>query len=139
MQFLALHQVPLFFGASTPLGEGTDDRLAALVNVDVLDLHILLALATMPVQRFHQRSIGAGKLIRLGQVLASGLRRSAHRSLPAGSTPSRRCDWRSAAQSACPRARLVAASPSWRSSPPASGAAARRDPNSSSKGRNRPG
>ena len=37
-----------------PGGHIADDRLAALVNVDVLDRDALLSLAPMPVQSLHQ-------------------------------------------------------------------------------------
>lgn len=54
----------------TPGLDGSDDSLAAGMDVDMLDGDLLLAaLAAMPVQGLKQRDIGAGKLIRLVQVL----------------------------------------------------------------------
>ena len=52
-----------------------DDRLPALVDVDVLDGDLLLALAAMAVQGFEQRGVGAGEPVRLVQVLAAALER----------------------------------------------------------------
>jgi hypothetical protein len=43
-----------------------DDGLAALVNVNMLDRDLLLALAAVPVERIEQYRIGAGELVGLG-------------------------------------------------------------------------
>jgi len=52
-----------------------DHRLPAGVHVHVLNGHLLLALAAVPVERFNERRIGAGELVRLGEVLSPALER----------------------------------------------------------------
>ena len=44
------------------------------MNVDMLHGHLLLALAAMAVECFEQCSVGAGKFVRLGEVLAPPLK-----------------------------------------------------------------
>jgi len=60
-----------------PAGVGARDadqhRLAARMNVDVLNRYLLLAFAAMAVEGFEQRRIGARQLVGLGEVLASSL------------------------------------------------------------------
>src|SRR3954469_5947348 len=56
----------------TPL-DGTDNRLAALVDMDVFDRDLLLALAAMPVQGFEQRGVRPGEPVSLVQRLAPTL------------------------------------------------------------------
>jgi hypothetical protein len=53
--------------------DGPDHRLAARVNMDMLDCHLLLALAAMLVQRVEQRRPSAGQLVRLVEILAPAL------------------------------------------------------------------
>jgi hypothetical protein len=56
-----------------PAVRGLDDaydRLPARMDVDMLDCHLLLALAAVAVERFEERRIGAGELVRLGKVFA---------------------------------------------------------------------
>jgi hypothetical protein len=43
------------------------------MDVDALHRDLLLALATVAIERFKQRGIGAGKLVRLGEALPSAL------------------------------------------------------------------
>ena len=66
----------LGFGWSpTPLVDVADDRLTALVDVDVFEGHTLLAFAAMTVQRLHERGVGPGELIRLVEVFVPPLER----------------------------------------------------------------
>lgn len=53
--------------------DGPDHRLAARVNMDMLDCHLLLALTAMVVQRVEQRRPGARQLVRLVEILAPAL------------------------------------------------------------------
>ena len=62
-----------------PLGDGADDGLTAVVDVDVLHRHLLLTLTTVAVQRLHLGRKGPRQLIerllcRLGLVRAAGRR-----------------------------------------------------------------
>jgi hypothetical protein len=41
----------------TPRGNGPDDRLPTLMDVDMLDFDVLLTFAPMPVERFDQRRV----------------------------------------------------------------------------------
>jgi hypothetical protein len=50
-----------------------DYGLPAFVNVDVFDRHLLLALATVPIETFEQRRIGPRKLVCMVEVLLSAL------------------------------------------------------------------
>ena len=95
------------FARSPPPGRSDhpDHRLPARMDVDVLDRDLLLALAAMAVERFEQRRLGAGELVRLGRGSRAGPRRSARRSWRGGSIPSRRCGRRSAAPPSCLPAR----------------------------------
>jgi hypothetical protein len=50
-----------------------DDGLTALVNVNVLNSDLLLALAAVAVESIEQCRIGAGELVRLAQSFLSAL------------------------------------------------------------------
>jgi hypothetical protein len=45
------------------------DTPAARMGVDVLHRDLLLAFAAVTIERFEQRGVGAGELVRLGRVL----------------------------------------------------------------------
>lgn len=51
----------------TPLNVA-DNRLPAVVDVNVFDRNFLLALPTMPVQRLQQRRMCARQLVRLSEI-----------------------------------------------------------------------
>jgi hypothetical protein len=51
-----------FFRAPTPRGDGTDDRLTAGMDVDVLDSDLLLPLAAIPLERFDLHREGPQQL-----------------------------------------------------------------------------
>jgi hypothetical protein len=53
----------------TPLVDGSDDSLATLVDMDVLDADPLLAFAPMLIEGEHQVGVGAGELRRVSQVV----------------------------------------------------------------------
>ena len=95
-----------FRAIPTPRGlDHADDSLPASMDMDVLDRDLLLALAAVAVERFEQRGVGAGKLVRLVRGSRAGPRRSVRRSWRAGSIPSRRCGRRSVAPPSCLRVR----------------------------------
>ena len=50
----------LFSSTPAPPGDVANDGLTALMDVDVLDRHLLLALAAVLVEGFHLRRVGAG-------------------------------------------------------------------------------
>jgi hypothetical protein len=54
-----------FGSASHPL-HVADNGLAAFMNVDVFDSDFLLSLATMPIEGFQKRGVGARELVLLG-------------------------------------------------------------------------
>ena len=62
-----------FAGVPTPrltgCGDHADHRLAARMDVDVFDRDLLLTLAAVAIERIKQDRIGAGKPVRLAQVL----------------------------------------------------------------------
>jgi hypothetical protein len=41
------------------------------MNVDMLNRHLLLALAAVTIERFEKRGEGAGELVRLGKVFSA--------------------------------------------------------------------
>jgi hypothetical protein len=53
-----------FFSCPAPLVDRTDDGLAALIDVDMLHRHLLLALAAVPLQRLHLHRVGPQQLHR---------------------------------------------------------------------------
>jgi hypothetical protein len=53
-----------FFSAPPPGGDGTDDRLPAGMDVDMLDRDLLLPFATIPLERFDLHREGPQQLDR---------------------------------------------------------------------------
>ena len=53
--------------------DDADDGVAAGMHMDMFHCDLLLALAAMPIERFEQRGVGAGKFVRLREVLLSAL------------------------------------------------------------------
>ena len=60
-----------FFVTLPPMRDVADDSLAAFVDVDMLDCHLLLTARTIPLQGFHLGREGAAQLVEsaLGAVL----------------------------------------------------------------------
>jgi hypothetical protein len=54
----------------TPGVDGADNGVSALVDMDVFHSHFLLAFAAAAVECIEKKGIGAGELVRLGQVFA---------------------------------------------------------------------
>jgi hypothetical protein len=66
----------MFAAVSTPRGPDiADDGLAAFVDVNVLNRDLLLAFATMTIERVQQNRKGTAKLIGLRQTLTVPLER----------------------------------------------------------------
>jgi hypothetical protein len=57
----------------SPPAHRANNRLAARMDVHVLDGHLLLALAAMAVECVEQRGETAGKLVRLAEIFAAPL------------------------------------------------------------------
>lgn len=63
-----------FRGHSLPLGHAADDRLAALVDVDVFDRHMLLTFAAMLVQGPEELGISPRQLGRMLEVVVAAFK-----------------------------------------------------------------
>jgi hypothetical protein len=71
---LCIGLIRQFSAIPTPRGlDDANDRLPTCMDVDVFDRDFLPTLATMAVERFEQRGVGAGKFVRLREVLLSAL------------------------------------------------------------------